>query len=794
MEAEVANIAVQIKGCELLNEHIDLDPEKWDAKCKGKFMPALLRAMKFHPNDVHLQTGLITAVVKLSECSIPDRNMFIAEGGMDAIITAMNKHKENGSLQVISCCMIQLSGRDLLALPHKMTRSLARCVLTALNTHMGNSELASLGLEIISYLSSELTEALADESIRVIVGCMRKHEEDETIQSYGCASLSKIAVSESGAGRIQHILWSAGALGAITSAMQLLLSGKARDKNISGDLQNERVLMEHCCLAIWRMYDTYSPPVDASLKILSRLMIVHMQSVAVLQRAMDLMKHVCTRNVKNSEIFGRQGIRAVLLAMQTHQDDEATQTIALRAIVALVMLSLSNARCLFEEDSRRILMRQINMHMDSNSVRFGACSLFLAVAQSADKRLLLAMCDSLECVSKATLHKEAEDEESREAIKCGFLTFTYMTRSAADHLEDMLEMERIVVRTNLAKADAVEAIVHGLRTFPDDDQRQFEGFDALTKLLMACPVVIADNGTAIIKIATSQVLSHLDPKTLNLDRGMVAVTGMYLLDVVLTWSRKIGMGKEFQDAFGQHNGFEVACKYLGLYLEGQKMNVLREVSENIYQQVHCLLTPAISSLCMGCMNNEQNQAICAQNPMILRRVLQAMEKYPELRDIQLRTIEAIYHVAGKQEASHKMLAATGKSWIFAHAAKTYTYTPGSKDISEFFKKLARESKDAPPPEAVETPTGSQDGSAGARKSDQGVPEQRAAKSAGKGARIKVKAIEACMGCGKTVTDAGVRLFKCSACTIEPTYCSTACQHKCWSEHKAECKANKKSAK
>jgi hypothetical protein len=57
---------------------------------------------------------------------------------------------------------------------------------------------------------------------------------------------------------------------------------------------------------------------------------------------------------------------------------------------------------------------------------------------------------------------------------------------------------------------------------------------------------------------------------------------------------------------------------------------------------------------------------------------------------------------------------------------------------------------------------------------------------------KSKVRDVCVRCSKTAADEGLRkLLKCSACTIAPLYCSTACQKACWKEHKAECKANRK---
>ncbi len=51
--------------------------------------------------------------------------------------------------------------------------------------------------------------------------------------------------------------------------------------------------------------------------------------------------------------------------------------------------------------------------------------------------------------------------------------------------------------------------------------------------------------------------------------------------------------------------------------------------------------------------------------------------------------------------------------------------------------------------------------------------------------------EACVKCGKTAADMGLkRLLRCSACALSPRYCSAKCQRASWPAHKAECKANR----
>jgi hypothetical protein len=59
-------------------------------------------------------------------------------------------------------------------------------------------------------------------------------------------------------------------------------------------------------------------------------------------------------------------------------------------------------------------------------------------------------------------------------------------------------------------------------------------------------------------------------------------------------------------------------------------------------------------------------------------------------------------------------------------------------------------------------------------------------------KVEKKPIDACVVCGKTAGSPGVKkLLKCSACTIEPLYCSAECQKASWGAHKAECKSNRK---
>jgi hypothetical protein len=56
---------------------------------------------------------------------------------------------------------------------------------------------------------------------------------------------------------------------------------------------------------------------------------------------------------------------------------------------------------------------------------------------------------------------------------------------------------------------------------------------------------------------------------------------------------------------------------------------------------------------------------------------------------------------------------------------------------------------------------------------------------------KQKLAEACSVCGKTAGELGIRMLKCSACTIAPKYCSAKCQKADWTTHKTECRLHKK---
>jgi hypothetical protein len=150
-----------------------------------RVMTDLVSVMKAWPRDAQLQCTISGTVLLLMDTWLQSGapNMqqnfkqFLSDGGMDALVAAMDQHKDDIQLQKNACCIICDMGNDMLSLPSSKSRAAAKAVLSALERHIKDTFLATQGLTALVLLCPVLNQnqKAAKECIRVMVTCMRVH-------------------------------------------------------------------------------------------------------------------------------------------------------------------------------------------------------------------------------------------------------------------------------------------------------------------------------------------------------------------------------------------------------------------------------------------------------------------------------------------------------------------------------------------------------------------------------------------------------------------------------------------
>ncbi len=790
MEIKVADSEAQLRACEMLADHLDHQGENLHLDHKSRILTAIIRAMSAHPQQTDLQIKLMASGLKLRLGESPTRDMFIRQGGVQAVMAAMDRNKDCTVLQRHGCHMIATTGEDILALPQKTTRAAAKSVLAAMDAHVHEPALVHMGIQIIMVLHTELNHSIAETSLRTIVKSIRAYAQEERIQMIGCMALMKLVDNSDG---VVASMWAEGAVAAMVHGIDVVSRG---DYALSPgpDGKCNTWFFEDCCDKLRRLYGSPHARAEPGITVLSRVIIKHMQHAVVVRKALMTLEIVARKCVPNRSILGRQAVRASLLALDAHKDKVGMQLHGLNALYALTFDDKNNAACLTEDDALRILMRNTDMYIEKGVLRMALCLVMCAMTeggQQARDRMLDAGC--VPVITRVMNCAAADGSNETSGFQSGFQALVMLIKASHDHLtaaDSTAAWEAFQRR--VAQEGAADALASALPRFKarGGTQYQVHVFDSLYKLFSECPQNVADFGLAALRATVEAMLSYVSPSTRKIpdDVCQVNVYASYTLSLIITQAHELAIRRDVQDAFGACGGFTALARYLQMCDAGGGLKVQRAdvMSQSTGPQ------PALLALRFAVLGHRGNQELCARDATgIIHTVLRLAAAHPSDAYLQVCACGALDAMSREHEAATAQVVSGGGLQV-AKRAMGLCGT-GQDDGREFIVGLLDRlmqvcGSDHVGADRTAANVGRSGGTAGAS----GASKQSTHVSESRKHVASSKAGDVCVACGKCAADVGAtRLLKCSACTIAPMYCSAKCQHACWVAHKAECKANRK---
>jgi hypothetical protein len=147
---------------------------------------------------------------------------------------------------------------------------------------------------------------------------------------------------------------------------------------------HEKDLIESCCDAVSMIYsnlEQLQQQEEPELTVLPDVMVKYMQTPGVVTAACRALKQSTRICKENGQILGKGATRTVLLALSMHQNNEKLQTDGITALACMIHDTASNAECLFEADTLRTILRNLQLHMRVRNLQYSACYMFSVLSR-----------------------------------------------------------------------------------------------------------------------------------------------------------------------------------------------------------------------------------------------------------------------------------------------------------------------------------------------------------------------------------------------------------------------------
>jgi hypothetical protein len=830
MESNLTDPDVQMAGAQRIKELFARNAPKLSAKETPKIVPALLDAMKAHQDKAGLLGELMSVLSTFCrQLGSGGCEVFIKEGGAEAVIAAMTRFSESSNLQLSACLLWNGIDKHILDLPPGTRRAAAYAILSALETHMHTTGILQMGFHVLSFWFGDCEDGeLVNRCIRAAVESMRLHQ-DGTTQVLGCMALNKF--SSCGDRNVAYMAAN-GAIATLLAGIVVLMRYESR----GSEALTGHMIME-CARSICLMCDMKGSIGDEQgVAVLPRVLVRYVHMAKVVNRVCKLIHIAAGRNATVRAMMSRPAVRAILLGMQTHKDDKDIQVVGMEALKSICEDHVANTMCVVEEDALRILLRRGEAHVRESDVRHAGVRLFSEMARTGRAQACMALlrAGSVRYLTQCMLAIGAQRppcEVDEQTLNTGLLALHSIAQSNEPANSGQTAEEWAACQMRIVQEGAIDAFIRLMAALKRNWQPHILAACTIFVLITDRPDICKTHGLRLIRPAIECMLGCLSERAEMRLQVLVFKPMSEILRIILHHTCDTEIFARLQDEFRACGGFKALCGGMQLWLaanrdEPKTPSPTESTHAYAHQAPHDGSKKAAASAQptaeqrmqlpngllklahLSALGHIRNQFHCVAEPGLADQILRLMARYDSDENVQRNGCAALFAVASDNATCADFILSKGGFEQASLARDTCKPTAETDLVMKLLGQLSLAKSGSLPRPEEPIPLDQAHGEDAdhhadthAQKGTRGDSTQSSAQSGvasghrDKKSSRKTKTSEPCVVCGKTAEDVGAsKLPRCSVCTLAPVYCSAACQHAAWPAHKTECKAHRKTSK
>eukprot|EP00940_MAST-03C_sp_MAST-3C-sp2_P001545 g1545.t1 len=365
MELHKTSEGVQECGCGAL---LNLAMNKKNRTCSAiqGGIAAVLRAMDSHKTDDGVQEYGCWALQNLAFSKMK-REQLANQGGIAAILRAMESHKTSEGVQEHGCgALYSLTCNNVENKKRIAKEGGIAAILRAMDSHKTNEGVQKQGcgaLRNLACKNAENKKQIAKEGgIAAILRAMESHKTNEDVQEKGCRALLNLAAKNA---ENKKRIAKEGGIAAILRAMESHRTNEGVQKEGCDALRN---------LAAGNAENKKQIAKDGGIAAILRAMESHKTSKGVqVEGCMALWNLACKNTVNKKQIAKEGGIAAILRAMELHKTSEGVQINGCWALQNLACKNTENKKQIAKDGGITAILRAMDSHKTSKGVQEQGC-------------------------------------------------------------------------------------------------------------------------------------------------------------------------------------------------------------------------------------------------------------------------------------------------------------------------------------------------------------------------------------------------------------------------------------
>lgn len=208
VNAHPMNISIQSMACQAL-ERLSIISDVRDVLCSMDGIRTIIRAMKVHPSEYHIQLSCCICLWNISTDSLQHASEIVHQDGVGVIVSAMQSHFQSDKIQKTACGALWTifannNQSEKQNFEEKFTpiddKSVIDAVICAIFTYSESTSVVENVCGVLSVLSMQASNAATlttNGGIDALIETMRAHIHNSTIVEYICAIIRNIVVVHS---------------------------------------------------------------------------------------------------------------------------------------------------------------------------------------------------------------------------------------------------------------------------------------------------------------------------------------------------------------------------------------------------------------------------------------------------------------------------------------------------------------------------------------------------------------------------------------------------------------------